>query len=243
MTRHPMRIPDPAQAGFTLIELLVSVVLVGLIAILGNAGVRIAVAAWDQARVDPSEVLTAQHLMRAWIEEAMPVPAERADTESRADGAGTAGRVDGIDFTGRADGMSWIVDLPERFGPGGPHRVTLSADGPDRGRDLVLAWSLFRPAPLSAFPGAARNRPLVRRIDQVRFRYFGPRERDGKPEWSDSWEQRRELPRLIEIALRFPDADARLWPTLTVAPHLDRATPVAEIPPALPRPGRRPGRR
>ena len=68
---------------------------------------------------------------------------------------------------------------------------------------------------IRAFPGLSLVKPAFA-ITAAEFSYYGARNQDDEPEWSDRWEGEL-LPRLVRLRVTFADGDGRAWPELTVA--------------------------
>jgi general secretion pathway protein J len=202
--------PSPSrEAGFTLIELLIALTLLGMVSTLGFGGLKLGLNALAKAPVTPSEVPVLQRMIRGWLSQAAPVL------------LGDGGPDSVVAFIGEPDRLVWTGPLPERFAAPGLNRVALSLDQGDGSADLIMAWHPHRPdQPLEA-PPTETSRPVLPGISQLRFRYFGSPGEGEPPEWSDRWEGRRDLPRVVEMSVDLPAADRRSWPVLTIALRID----------------------
>jgi len=210
MSRTP---PRHREDGFTLMELLIALVLLGLISTLGFGGLRLGMGALAKTPPAPSEVPVLQRMLRSWLTQAAPVL------------LGDGGPDSVVAFLGEPDRIVWTGPLPERFSAPGLNRVALALDEDGGRSDLTMTWRPHRPdqpvdEPVGE-PLAGTSRPILTGVAQLRFRYFGAPHDGAPPEWSDRWEGRRDLPRMVEMTVELPATDRRAWPPLTVALRID----------------------
>ena len=208
-----------AAAGFTLVELLVAITLLGMLAALVFGGFRFGNRAWEraQAHVDhASEIQLAQSFLRRRLGTAAPV---RKRDE---------GREQHLEFDGEASRLSFVTVMPVHRGTGGYARLELEFKRTAEAGELLLTWRPYRfGSQADADEDEGDVRALLRQVDEVTFAYYGPRrdDRDEPLTWSSSWRERRQLPRLIRVRLKFANGDRRHWPELVVAPAVNRASP------------------
>lgn len=200
--------PGPS-AGFTLLEVLVSLVLLGFILVALAGGVQFGTRAWDaqEHREAKGAELDAVHaLLRRLIADARPLPLTGLEPLGAP-----------LYMDGRSSGMSFVSDLPESIGRGGPYDVTLALV---EGGRLVLRW---RPH-MRITPGSSAPRyeetELVRGVAALDIRYFVPAPAGQQSGWSTEWRQPAALPALIQVRLRLIQGGTRHWTDLVVAPLL-----------------------
>lgn len=204
------RRPGDRQSGLTLVELLVALVLLALIATMMSGSIRFGVRAWESAdaRVEQdTRIQAVQALLRRQFNRAYPAP-----------GAGARQRGQ-VEFEGRADGLSFVTALPAHLSPGGRSVVALEGTRDDGEAALILRWRPHRPGfgEDDDEEDWAENRVLIPRIEGLEFAYFGSEKAGDDPRWFDDWQQRRTLPALVRLRLRFAEDDRRTWPELVAA--------------------------
>lgn len=209
--------PSRRDSGFTLLELLVALVLLGMVSTLGFGGLRLGMNALAKAPVTPSEVPVLQRMVRGWLAQAAPVL------------LGNGGPDSTVAFVGEPDRIVWTGPLPERFAAPGLNRIAMALERTEEGGELTMTWRPHRPDEPMNGPGdgplaegaAGGSRPVLTGVSGLRFRYFGA-ERDGDPpDWTDRWDGRRVLPRMVEVSVDLPAADRRVWPVLTIELRID----------------------
>lgn len=205
------RRPFDRESGLTLVELLVALVLLALIATMMSGGIRFGIRAWEAAdtRVEQdTRIQAVQALLRRQFNRAYPSP-------------GTGARERGqVEFEGRADGLRFVTALPAHLSPGGRSVVALEGAADEAGEAaLILRWRPHRPGfgEESDDQDWAEEHMLIPGIEGLEFSYFGPEKPGDDPRWFDDWRERRTLPVLVRLRLRFAEGDRRSWPELVAA--------------------------
>jgi general secretion pathway protein J len=202
------RTPSAGERGFTLAETLVSLAVTGFAAVLvllavRHMGLALHVAERADTRLDP--VQSAQFLLRERIERIEPaIDQQSAATVDLAGGAGS------IDFVGAAAAGTGPAPLQR-------YRIAL-----DRSANLVLyrlSTLDVRTDPRTTDTKGWTSTVLMRGVSGLSLHYFGAAAGQPGPVWQDAWSHRPVLPRLIRIAVTFPEGDARVWPDLYVRPR------------------------
>lgn len=192
------------DAGFTLIELLVSLALLVLMLTLINGAFGFGLRAWEMTdEIERAQSVEAfRNMLGQRLREALPLTSsdERGVLQ--------------LAFAGEPDRLSFVTPMPARAGlPAGLYEATLSLAGADR-RQVALQLeplvSANRPADS---PG---HEPVV--IDGVTgfaLRYWGSPDGRAEPQWADEWLDRKALPRLVAVEVRFAPGDSRGWAPFT----------------------------
>lgn len=207
--------PIEPDSGFTLVELLVALAVLALAAAIVAAGLTGAGRAWaggDGRRQAGEAVEAAQAVLRARIEQTVPVT----------QGSGAFAM---IDFSGSDTVLSFLAPPAVAAGEGALRHYTLRLGG-----DGGLVLSSLPDGRLNGAPPPREERILAG-VGGIDLAYFG-READGRGFWRDGWQGARALPELVRLRVRFPPGDRRWWPELIIRPgatvdtgcRLDRAS-------------------
>ncbi|MFT3763165.1 MAG: prepilin-type N-terminal cleavage/methylation domain-containing protein [Pseudoxanthomonas sp.] len=200
--------------GFTLLEVLLALVLLaaGLalaFAVLRSVGT---IGARGEAMAERNETLrAAEGFLRQRLVSALPI-GHSQDAET--------GRT--LRFTGDARHMSFIADLPDYLGHGGPylHRIDFTDD-----RRLVVSFALVQAGQVFEERSPRPPDVLAEGVREVRFRYRGPDAEGRLGPWQDEWKLQDRLPLLV--AMQAQDAQGRDWPELVVALSQGSVQPAA----------------
>jgi general secretion pathway protein J len=197
------------DAGFTLIELLVALALLGLIAALIFAGLRLGMQSWERSEntaVQVDDVGVTQALLRRLVAAAYPMFIPDPHWPH-------------IDFAGASDRLTVLAPLPDALENGGLGRYTLFVRERADSSDLDLVWQ-----PELARPGGAASAPredlLLEKVARLEIAYFGAMRPAEAPRWHDHWREQSAFPELVRIRVIFPEGDGRTWPDLIVTPRL-----------------------
>ena len=179
------------EAGFTLIELLVSLTLLGLLFVLLFGGLRFGMRAWERGTINAD----ASDSVRT-VQELLRSEIERTcPRRNFADPAALH-----VAFSGKPHALTFMAPLP---GAATCARVTIGAAEDGARTRLVFTNGVNDP-----------GTDLLRHAQSIDVAYRGPKG------WSDSWQNRADLPDLIRIRVTFPKDDGRVWPELFVAPRI-----------------------
>lgn len=203
--------------GFTLLEVLVALTLLaaGLalaFAVLRSAG---AIGARGEAMTERSETLrTAEGFLRQRLTSALPISYSQ-DAESGQP----------LRFSGDARHMSFVADLPDYLGRGGPHlhRIDFTDD-----HRLVVSFALVQAGQVFEERSPRPPEILADGLRALRFRYRGPDAQGRLGPWQEEWTVRDRLPLMVEMQAQ--DAQGRDWPELVVALPQGSTAPVANGP-------------
>ncbi|HXY99648.1 MAG TPA: prepilin-type N-terminal cleavage/methylation domain-containing protein [Stellaceae bacterium] len=194
-------------AGFTLLELLVAMTLLGLLTVLLFGGLKFGARAWARGEAHSAgaeEVRFVQQLLRRELEESYPFFLATDPLDPH------------VTFEGETQSLTFLAPAPQSLGVAGRARITLRAVAGEGGEKLVI---LARPE--LAFGDDASAEVLIDGLEALSFSYYGAEGASDPPQWHDRWSDRRDFPKLIRVAARFPAGDARRWPDLVVAPRID----------------------
>ncbi len=211
MRRDPLTRPECSRRvetsrGFTLLELLVGMAVFALMAGVVLGGIRLGVKSWNAAAARSAsvdEVRVVHALLRRQLSSALPLATSRAGGWN-------------LVFEGNSGSVSFVSEMPGYVSGGGVHFVTLALDEGVDSDDLKLRW---RPLHAVDADSPQDEALLARNLAGLRLQYFGARTRNALPEWRESWQDSRTMPRLIRLTLEQKNGDA--WPELVVALDLD----------------------
>ncbi len=196
--------------GFTLVELLVSLTLLSLIAVLivmAINGARIAKVRLEE-RSETARVLAVKRLLRRIISETNAVLRDPRQPEKY------------VYFEGTSKRLTLISSHTTAGQYGGLYVSKIIGDerAQSNSKDLTMHQSLLRrsKSAVQTQQSSSNTRPLLKKIENVRFRYFGKRLGQRTATWSNRWQQSRNLPRLVEMTVLFGANDHRKWLPITV---------------------------
>lgn len=200
------------ECGFTLLELLLAISILALMFALLAGGVRFGVAAWEKGSTlgkHTAELRTAHRLIRRQIERSRPV--RRPDRREERH----------LAFVGDADGLRFVAPPPAHLSEPGVYLIRLSIEAGARGKRLIMAWRRLQPDYSDfAEDGEMESVILADRLADGAISYFGRLDDEEDGRWHRRWAEAAELPRLVKISLRYPDAERRQWPDLVAAPQV-----------------------
>jgi prepilin-type N-terminal cleavage/methylation domain-containing protein len=199
------------EGGFTLLEVLVSLIVLGLLVVGLNQGVRTGLDLWNmQSRQmnGTAELDSTFRLLRTLLTD---VP--RNPTSLLNPGAPPLA----ILLNGTADRLSFVGDLPTGLGTIRRADITILL----REQSLLLSWKPHRHEFATTTPDTMESE-LLHGVDRLEFAYFGVAAPGSPAGWVAEWAG-PAIPKLIRIRLGVSKASARRWPDLIVAPQL--ATP------------------
>lgn len=202
------------QGGFTLLELLISVTMLALIASLLGAGLQVAASNWGRAhaRIEAAqEVRLIEQFIIRKLSEARLLRVRHEDGKSSI-------------FEGEPSRIAFTALLPTHQGVAGLYRLGLFSEPQARSERLVLSYGLYRfsvatPAQAQVTP----RRVLLRRLQQIRFDFFGPLADGGGNGWQEEWPHAQRLPELVRLRFWSETAGAR---AIIVPMHLGTSSPV-----------------
>ena len=216
------------QRGFTLLELLISLALIGLMVVLLFGALRFGSLAWDasEARLDRDTTISLawQYLsdrFRNAHNLSAPIPSSSGAH---------------FFFEGERGAVEFVSPMPAYLGSGGLYIIRLQKVRKAGKEQLLLRRWLYHPEVLSGESELPEWRPLsedgpyreqkehpelrawysesvlVDEIKTARFSYYGlPAPTDEQAQWSDDWQQRRQLPMLVRMEVE--DAKGK-WPEM-----------------------------
>lgn len=116
-----------------------------------------------------------------------------------------------IRFVGEPQRMSFVADLPDYLGRGGPYLHELSvADG-----RLLVSFTLVQGGQAIQEAQARPPEPLASGLRAVRFHYRGIDPQGGLGDWQERWTTADVLP--VQVAIDIESSDGMRWPGLVVS--------------------------
>jgi general secretion pathway protein J len=194
--------------GFTLIELLVAMTVLGLISVALLGSLRFGATAWTRSDTAGRSVETielAESVLRRALASAYPSLVALDQTHPH------------IEFSGSSDRIEFLAPAPEALGGAGLARITVAVARGAEGTRLTIA-AMPELAAESGTPAAPSV--LADGFAAAEFAYFGAETPDAEPAWHGTWQDRMDLPQLIEVTVSFPSGDPRRWPALLVKPEI-----------------------
>jgi prepilin-type N-terminal cleavage/methylation domain-containing protein len=199
------------ESGFTLLELLVSLIVLGLLVVGLNYGVRTGLdllSMQSRQTSGTAELDSAYRVLRRLLTDIPRNPTSPINP---------ATPPLAILFNGTADRLSFVGDLPTGIGTIRRADITILM----REQSLLLSWKPHRHEFATTTP-ATMESELLHGVDRLEFAYFGLTVPGSSAGWAAEWAG-PAIPELIRIHLGVSNAGARPWPDLIVAPQL--ATP------------------
>jgi prepilin-type N-terminal cleavage/methylation domain-containing protein len=179
------------NAGFTLLEVLLSIGLLALITSSILGGLRLGQRAWERGRDYESvhEVEEAASAIAALLQRAFPVVFYAQDVANVGPVAA---------FRGTSRDLRLVTTSEGGAAWGGLALTEIGASGADLG-----VWtSVYRAeAWRAAGRGSMREARALAGVETFELSYFGAEQENAPPRWSDSWIDRRWLPRLVSVRL------------------------------------------
>lgn len=194
--------------GFTLIEVLLATVLLAAGMALAFAAVRSAMSISARGEViaaDNERMRAVEGFLRRRLSTAMALPMQR-DALS---GAATV-------FSGGPQTLSFVAEVPDYLGRGGPYIHTLEVDGSGERQELRIGLVLLQAGQAVAETPPRSSELLVGELKQVRLRYRGiDPATSALGGWQEQWDVPGRMPLLV--AIEITPARGAAWPPLLVA--------------------------
>lgn len=192
------------QAGLTLIELLISLVIISIVITLCANGFKFGNRVWEKVDAEQAyldETVTTQRFLRKIISEAIFYPLLEEDS------------LQNEYFTGNSENLIFLAPSPQ-YGLDDYLYIyeifkQKNGDSYDLGLRYLPANSYFS----GIKNNADRNVKLMRKVKNIKFKYYGVSKRTRERAWFNSWIQQDELPSLISIDIE-PEDSLQIWPTL-----------------------------
>jgi general secretion pathway protein J len=200
--------------GFTLLEMLVALMLLGLISAMALGGVRLGARTWETVTArtgDNGRVQMVRFFLARELAQAVPVYAGDQTGEPQ------------LAYQGDGESLIFVAPLAPHFGLGGFQRLELSIADADTGggEELVMKRRRFQATDrLDESSDEDETHILLQGIEEARFAYRGGAASDS-PGWSDEWRDRKSLPALVRLQVRFADGRRAAWPDLLVARRIN----------------------
>lgn len=184
-----LRIPSD---GYTLVELVVVMLLLGMIALACESGLRFGTQVWAHTETrtqSEDQIVSSQMMLHELLAHSLP----------RMKG-------DYVTFEGEPTVISFDVIPPQAFQAGGTAHARLRIVRSPSGAKLMLDMQSI------SSPNFKRQATLLDNVGLMRFSYL---DASGKSQtWLSYWRDRNRLPDAIRITAEAP----KTWPTLTVRP-------------------------
>jgi len=198
------------EAGFTLVEVLVAITLLALLMALLAGGLRLGARVWEREGIQGAQAAEMQIIhdfLRRLLQQTYPSQA--------------SGKTHLV-FDGKGNALSFVAPLPSHVGYGGFYNVKIFIKSGPTNRQLVLRYILRHPdiIPSTVSGAVSGETVLLNDIEDLEIRYFGPTLDSGPQTWHAEWLNKNRLPDLIQLNVRFPYADTRIWPSLITAPMI-----------------------
>lgn len=190
--------------GFTLIEVLLATVLLAAGLALAFATLRSAsaISVRGEAMAERNEAIrAAEGFLRQRLVSALPIGYARDKETGQA-----------LLFSGDERQLSFVADLPDYLGRGGPylHQITYSDDG-----RLKAQFTLVQSGQSVPDNPARPPETLAEGLRALRFRYRGLDGEGKLGQWQQAWKTPDRLP--MQVMMQAQDAEGRDWPELIVA--------------------------
>ena len=192
--------------GFTLIEILIAITLLGIMMVLLFGSLRIGAKNWDAGEekiVETSQITIVQNFLRTYLASAIPADDFNEDEPV-------------FSFVGSGDSIQFASTLPPYGVRKGQHLFKLFLK--DEGDTTSLNVSVQTFYPLEE-EEVKDDIVLLENIEKLEINYFGPDEFGEGTQWDTKWEEKRVLPRLIQIDIQLKDKPP--WPALRVATRIE----------------------
>ncbi|MEW6740394.1 MAG: PulJ/GspJ family protein [Nitrospirota bacterium] len=167
------------ERGFTLLELLIAMTILGLIAVIVGAGVRLGIRAWERGETDADNSRKIRYFVERigqQIKSAYPYQIE-GDGERA------------VAFQGRSDSIFFVTSSVKASEGGLKWISYFIRDGKLMMREGIL------PDKRAMERISKEGHVFDMEISGLKFQYFSSKEK----EWKESWDSKTELPVAIKI--------------------------------------------
>ncbi len=193
--------------GFTLIEVLIAITLLGIMMVLLFGSLRIAAKNWDAGEaktVETSQITIVQNFLRTYLSSAIPVDDFSEDEEPV------------FSFVGDGESVQFAATLPPYGVRKGQHlfKIYLKENGDTT--SLNVSVRTFYPLEEEEVND---DIVLLESVEKLEINYFGPDEFGEDGRWDTKWEDKRVLPRLVQIDIKLEDKSS--WPALVIATRIE----------------------
>ncbi|NOQ12859.1 MAG: prepilin-type N-terminal cleavage/methylation domain-containing protein [Methyloprofundus sp.] len=208
------------QPGFTLLEVLLGMSIMSIMMLLLFASLRICVQNWNAGEKKIAQVSQAaivQGFLQNKLQAALPLDADFFEEEQ-------------FSFQGDKEKMQFVAAMPASASRLGLQlfNISMKKSVGEDGHELLVDIQPFFPQGDDAEQWKEEQVVILKKIDTLRFAYFGPDSDDTKigdsdedSAWQNEWLERKALPRLVRIDVELINGE--VWPQLVIALKINSA--------------------
>jgi len=200
------------ERGFTLIEIQIALVLLVLIMGLLFVAMHVASKSWKIGQ-EQNEQIEEKRLVTEFLRRQFSQITPLFWTDTRGSD---------LIFRGNSDSLLFVGKLPANRNIDELSLLELITRKDQSGTRLELGYGRLSPdqTPFDTRNDRLKHTLVLDQIKEIHFQYFGSQEIGARTsEWSDHWESRKLLPRLIKCQITLVNDEQ--WPEMLFPVHID----------------------
>ena len=201
--------------GFTLVEIQIALVLLVLIMGLLFGALHVASRSWKTGQ-EQNEQIEEKRLVAEFLRRQISQITPLFWTDSRGSD---------LIFRGNSDAMLFVGKLPTNHNADELSLLELITREDQTGKRLELGYGRLSPdqTPFDTRNDQLEHTVVLDQIKEIRFQYYGTQKIGARtPEWSDRWESRKLLPRMIKCQITLIAGEQ--WPEMLFPVHVDNSS-------------------
>ncbi len=212
------RITKLKTGGFTLVEIQIALVLLVLIMGLLFGALHLAARSWRTGQAQ-NELIEEKRLVAEFLRRQISQITPMFWSDNRGSD---------LIFRGNEDSMLYVGKLPANRNNGGLSLLELItrenfSDGSSKRLELGYGNLSTDHTPFDTRDERLKHTLVLDQIKDIHFQYFGKQKVSTRTsEWSDSWQSKKLLPRLIKCQITLANGDE--WPEMILPTYVDNTS-------------------
>ena len=118
--------------------------------------------------------------------------------------------------------MRFVAFLPGHVGQSEPVLFDIYRGTSENRDHLMASWVAYAEDGMEPLTSEGEELVLLEGVRDIEFSYLDQTQTDSAGAWRDRWQERKQLPKLVRLAVIYHTGEEKIWPEFVALTMIDK---------------------